>query len=161
MTSNKNGTVHLARFDKYWGGPAKIADVEFFYQPDAAVVLTAAKRGDVDIVPYLVPAHWPEQALAPGVAASLCHWRLRPRNIVTWCSALLSCRSIASKCDTPWRCLSIAKALRNLSFTGCAARRFGRFGPAAPCLARSWLRHRFIPAAASRLIGCCGLDRFR
>ncbi len=78
LTSNKNGLVHLSRFDKYWGGPAKIADVEFFYQPDAAVVLTAAKRGDVDIVPYLVPAHWPEQASAPGVAAQFLPLALAP-----------------------------------------------------------------------------------
>ncbi len=78
IASNKGGVVHLARFDKYWGGPAKIADVEFFYQSDAAAVLTSAKRGDVDVVPYLVPAHWPEQASAPGVAAQFVPLTLAP-----------------------------------------------------------------------------------
>ncbi len=68
--SNKAGIVHLARFDKYWGGPAPIGDLEFVYQPDAAIALTAAKRGEIDLVPALIPAHWPEQATAPGIAAS-------------------------------------------------------------------------------------------
>jgi peptide/nickel transport system substrate-binding protein len=78
LTSNKGGVVHLSRYDKYWGGPAKISDIEFFYQSDAAVVLTAAKRGDVDVVSYMVPAHWPEQASAPGVSAQFLPLMLNP-----------------------------------------------------------------------------------
>ncbi|HEX4455237.1 MAG TPA: ABC transporter substrate-binding protein [Kofleriaceae bacterium] len=70
LVSNRGGVVHLGRFDKYWGTPAPIADVEFVYQPDAAIALIAAKRGELDIVPALIPAHWPEQATSPGVAAS-------------------------------------------------------------------------------------------
>jgi ABC-type transport system substrate-binding protein len=69
LVSNKAGLVHLVKFDKYWGKPAAIADLEFVYEPDAAVALTQAKHGEVDIVPALVPAHWPEQATAPGIAA--------------------------------------------------------------------------------------------
>ncbi|MCX5745828.1 MAG: ABC transporter substrate-binding protein [Proteobacteria bacterium] len=76
--SNKAGIVHLVRYDKYWGGPAAIADVEFVYQPDAALALTAAKRGELDIVPALIPAHWPEQATAPGIAASFSPLQLTP-----------------------------------------------------------------------------------
>jgi len=68
--SNKGGIVHLARFDGYWAGPSPIADVEFVYQPDAALALTAAKRGELDIVPALIAAHWPEQANAPGLQAA-------------------------------------------------------------------------------------------
>jgi ABC-type transport system substrate-binding protein len=69
LVSNKAGLVHLTKFDKYWGKPAAIADVEFVYEPDAAVALTAAKHGEVDIIPALIPAHWPEQATAPGIAS--------------------------------------------------------------------------------------------
>ncbi|MBV8761730.1 MAG: hypothetical protein JO257_30830 [Deltaproteobacteria bacterium] len=76
--SNKGGIVHLTKNDKYWGGPAAISDVEFVYQPDAAVALTAAKRGELDIVPALIPAHWPEQATAPGVTASFKPLQLAP-----------------------------------------------------------------------------------
>jgi ABC-type transport system substrate-binding protein len=76
--SNKGGIVHLTRNDKYWAGPPAISDIEFVYQPDAAVALTAAKRGELDIVPALIPAHWPEQATAPGVTASFKPLQLAP-----------------------------------------------------------------------------------
>ncbi len=68
--SSKGGIVHLTRFDRYWGKAVAIADVEYVVQPDAAIALKDAKRGDLDIIPALIPAHWPEQASAPGIAAS-------------------------------------------------------------------------------------------
>lgn len=76
--SNKNGIVHLTRNDKYWGGTPPIADVEFVLERDAAVALTAAKRGELDIIPALVPAHWPEQASAPGLTTSFVPLQLAP-----------------------------------------------------------------------------------
>jgi ABC-type transport system substrate-binding protein len=78
LGSNKGGVVHLTRNDKYWGGPPAIADVEFVYQPDAAIALTAAKRGELDVIPALIPAHWPDQAMAPGVTASFLPLELAP-----------------------------------------------------------------------------------
>jgi peptide/nickel transport system substrate-binding protein len=78
FASNKNGVVHLVRNDKYWAGVHPIADVEFVLERDAAVALTAAKRGELDIIPALVPAHWPEQASAPGLAASFSPLMLAP-----------------------------------------------------------------------------------
>ena len=70
LVSNKGGIVHLTRNEKYWSTKPAISDVEFVYQPDAAIALKDAKRGDLDVVPALIPAHWPEQASAPGIAAS-------------------------------------------------------------------------------------------
>ena len=78
VTSNKAGVVHLARYDKYWAGKAAIADLEFVYQPDAAIALKDAKRGDFDIMPALIPAHYPEQANAPGISAAFQPLELRP-----------------------------------------------------------------------------------
>jgi ABC-type transport system substrate-binding protein len=78
MGSAKNGIIHLVKNDKYWAGPPAIADIEFVVERDAAVVLTSAKRGELDIVPALVPAHWPEQASAPGLAASFKPLQLAP-----------------------------------------------------------------------------------
>ena len=78
LVSNKNGVVHLTRYDHYWGKPPAIADLEFVYEPDAAVALTAAKRGELDIVPALIPAHWPEQASAPGVTSAFHPLELAP-----------------------------------------------------------------------------------
>lgn len=70
LVSNKQGVVRLTRYDRYWGGRPAIADVEFVYEPDAAAALREAKRGNLDIVPALIPAHWPEQANAPGIVAA-------------------------------------------------------------------------------------------
>jgi ABC-type transport system substrate-binding protein len=78
VTSNKGGTIHLGRYEKYWAGKAAIQDVEFVYQPDAAIALKDAKRGDFDIIPALIPAHYPEQANAPGIAAAFAPLELRP-----------------------------------------------------------------------------------
>jgi peptide/nickel transport system substrate-binding protein len=78
VASNKNGTVHLVRYEKYWGGPAPIADIELVYEPDAALVLKDAKRGEFDVVPALIPAHYPDQANAPGIAAAFDKLELRP-----------------------------------------------------------------------------------
>ncbi len=78
VVSNKGGIVHLAKHDRYWGTPPAIADVEFVYEPDAAVALTQAKHGELDIVPALIPAHWPELATAPGITASFLPIALAP-----------------------------------------------------------------------------------
>lgn len=78
LASNKGGTVHLTRFDRYWGRPAAISDLEFVYQSDASAALEDAKRGALDLVPALIPAHWPEQASAPGIAAAFEPLALRP-----------------------------------------------------------------------------------
>ncbi len=79
--SNKGGVVHLTRNDKYWRGKAAIADLEFVHQADAAIALKDAKRGDLDIIPALIPAHWPEQAVAPGLAASFRALELGPPHL--------------------------------------------------------------------------------
>lgn len=78
LAGTKNGGVQLARFDKHWSGPAAIANIEFVYQPDAAQVMIAAKRNEIDIVPELIAAHWPEQATAPGIVAQFAPLRLAP-----------------------------------------------------------------------------------
>ncbi|MBA3395039.1 MAG: hypothetical protein H0T89_20500 [Deltaproteobacteria bacterium] len=78
IAATKGATVHLTRNDKYWGRRAAIADIEFVYQPDAAIALVEAKRGDFDIIPALIPAHYPEQASAPGIAAAFVPLDLRP-----------------------------------------------------------------------------------
>jgi peptide/nickel transport system substrate-binding protein len=78
LTSNKGGVVHLTRYEKYWAGKAAIQDIEFVYQPDAAIALKDAKRGDFDIIPALIPAHYPEQAAAPGISAAFQPLELRP-----------------------------------------------------------------------------------
>jgi len=78
LGSNKAGIVHLTRYDRYWAGKPAIADLEFVYEPDAAVALREAKRGELDVIPALIPAHWPEQANAPGIVAGFRPLELAP-----------------------------------------------------------------------------------
>jgi peptide/nickel transport system substrate-binding protein len=78
MGTQKGNTITLVRNEQYWGGPAAITTIEMVYQPDAAVALVEAKRGDFDIIPALIPTHYPEQASAPGIAASFESLDLRP-----------------------------------------------------------------------------------
>ncbi|WP_428264742.1 ABC transporter substrate-binding protein [Haliangium sp.] len=70
--------IRLERNDDYWGPAPAIDHLEFVYEPDAARALTAAKRGEFDLVPALIPAHYPEQASAPGLASEFAPLRLRP-----------------------------------------------------------------------------------
>ncbi len=78
MVSQKGGVVRLGRYSRYWGAKPAIPDVEFVYEPDAARALTRAKRGELDVVPSLIPAHWPEQANAPGLASAFSPIELAP-----------------------------------------------------------------------------------
>ncbi len=78
IASQKGSIVRLARFPKYWGQAPAIPNVEFVYEPDAAKALTRAKRGELDVVPALIAAHWPEQANAPGLASAFAPIELAP-----------------------------------------------------------------------------------
>ncbi len=78
VTQTKHGTIHLTRFDHYWGRAVAIRDVELVYQPDAASALKDAKRGEFDIIPALIPEHYPEQATAPGTVAAFAPLQLAP-----------------------------------------------------------------------------------
>jgi ABC-type transport system substrate-binding protein len=78
VASTKGGVVHLTRYDRYWGGKAAIADVEFVYQPDAALALKEARRGELDIIPALIPAHYPDQATSEGILAAFAPLELKP-----------------------------------------------------------------------------------
>lgn len=77
-TSSKQGVVRLSRNAHYWGKQPAISELEFVSQRDAAVALTAARRGELDIIPALIPAHWPEQASAPSIVASFRSLQLSP-----------------------------------------------------------------------------------
>jgi peptide/nickel transport system substrate-binding protein len=77
FTSWKDGVVHLSRFPKYWAKAPAIADLEFVYQSDAGRALAAAKHGDLDVIPSLIPEHL-HQADAPGIAHEFTALSLAP-----------------------------------------------------------------------------------
>ncbi len=73
--------VTLVRNEAYWGSAPAIERIEFLHQPDAAAALTAAKRGELDLIGGLIAAHYPEQASAPALARSFAPLRLRPATL--------------------------------------------------------------------------------
>lgn len=92
LASWKDRVIHLSRFGGYWSTAPAIDDLELVYEPDASRALTEAKRGAFDVIPALIPAHWPEQASAPGIASSFTALELRPprlRYLAFGCAAPL------------------------------------------------------------------------
>jgi len=78
LAARTDQQVVLERWDEYAGPKPAIERVVFRFEPDAAVALTAAKRGELDIVPALIPAHYPSQARAPGIVRDFETLRLSP-----------------------------------------------------------------------------------
>jgi peptide/nickel transport system substrate-binding protein len=74
----KDGTVRLDRWDGYWGTRAAVGHMVFRQEADAARALALLRGREIDLVPALIPEHYPAQARAPGVEASLAPLRLRP-----------------------------------------------------------------------------------
>ncbi|HTR52276.1 MAG TPA: ABC transporter substrate-binding protein [Kofleriaceae bacterium] len=157
--SNKAGVVHLARNDKYWGPRAAIADVEFVYQPDAAIALTAAKRGELDIVPALIPAHWPEQANAPGITAAFQPLALEPPEL-----RYLAFGARAPLDDARVRhalaLLVDRRAIAKHVFAGLARPALWPIWPGGPVAGGEAPVPEFDPAAAGKLLDAAGwIDR--
>jgi peptide/nickel transport system substrate-binding protein len=78
LASWKGGRILLERNDAYWGDAPPIETIELVHDGDAAHALTAAKRGEIDIIPELIREHYPDQAEAAAIEASFAPLRLRP-----------------------------------------------------------------------------------
>ena len=70
--------IVLTAHDNYWGPAPKVQTIAYVRQTDAARALIAAKDGALDIVPQLIPEHYPGQLEAPGIAAAFQPVRWRP-----------------------------------------------------------------------------------
>jgi len=77
-TEVSDDRVVLVRRDDYWGPAPKLERIVFVHEPDAARALTAAKRGEFDIVPELIAQHVRDQPSAPGIASEFDVLRLGP-----------------------------------------------------------------------------------
>ncbi len=60
--------IRLSLFDEYWDHPAKIPDIVFVYEPDAARALMLAKGDRIDWLPSLIPSHYGIQTSISDVA---------------------------------------------------------------------------------------------
>jgi peptide/nickel transport system substrate-binding protein len=156
MVSNKAGVVHLARNERYWGSAPAIGDLEFVYEPDAAVALREAKRGDLDLIAALIPAHWPEQANAPGIVA-----RFRPLELATPRLRYLAFYAARSPLDDPKvrHALALLVDRRTIAkrvFGGLARPALWPIWPGGPVTGAEASVPDFDPAAAAKLLDEAG-----
>jgi peptide/nickel transport system substrate-binding protein len=156
LVSNKGGVVHLTRYDRYWAGKPAIADVEFVYEPDAAIALKEAKRGDLDIIPALIPAHWPEQASAPGIVAAF-----RPLELATPRLRYLAFNPARPPLDDPRVRHALAllidrRAIAKRVFAGLARPALWPIWPGGAISAPEPSVPDFDPAAAAKLLDAAG-----
>jgi len=79
--SRDGANVILRRDPSYWGEAPAIENVVFVRSKDAALALRDAKEGRMDIVPELIPEHYPEQLNIPGVAKNFSVVRLAPPKV--------------------------------------------------------------------------------
>jgi len=148
--------VHLTRYEHYWGGKPAIADLEFVYEPDAAVTLNRAKRGELDLVPALIPAHWPEQANAPGIVA-----RFRPLELAPPRLRYLAFNAQRTPLGDPRVRHALAllvdrRAISRRVFDGLARPALWPIWPGGPISGPEAPVPDFDPAAAAKLLDAAG-----
>lgn len=74
--------IRLQRNPAYWGKAAAIDTIDFLIIGDAALALTMAQRREIDILPSLIPEHWPEQTAAPRIVESFAPLELAPPRLI-------------------------------------------------------------------------------
>jgi peptide/nickel transport system substrate-binding protein len=75
---SKGDRIVLGRNPDYWGAAPAIEEIEFLIEPDGARSLVMAKQGELDVLPSMIPEHYPIQASAPGLAEAWRPLSLRP-----------------------------------------------------------------------------------
>jgi peptide/nickel transport system substrate-binding protein len=156
LVSSKAGVVRLTRNDRYWAGAPAIADLEFVYDPDAAAAIKEAKRGDLDLIPALIPAHWPEQANAPGIVAGFRPLELAPPRL-----RYLAFNTQRPPLDDPRVRHALAllidrRAIAKRVFGGLARPALWPIWPGGPVSGPEPAVPDFDPAAAARLLDAAG-----
>ncbi len=156
LASHKAGAVHLIRYERYWAAKPAISDLEFLYEPDAAVALREAKRGELDIIPALIPAHWPDQANAPGIVAAFRPLELAPPRL-----RYLAFNAQRSALEDPRvrHALALLVDRRSIArrvFAGLARPALWPVWPGGPVSGPEAPVPEFDPAAAARLLDAAG-----
>lgn len=152
IAAQKSGVVRLARNPKYWGTAPAIANLEFLYEPDAAKALTRAKRGELDVVPALIAAHWPEQANAPGLASAFAPIELAPPR---WHYLVFNVTSPPLDDVRVRRALSLLVDRRGIAknlYDGLWRPALWPVWPGGPAVGPASLVPEFDPAAAGKLL---------
>lgn len=68
--------IRLDRWAGYWGPPSVLDNVNFEIDADGAQALTRTRRGDIDVLPRILPVHYPDQVDASSLHGRLAVWRM-------------------------------------------------------------------------------------
>jgi|GEM_PF-603746 len=70
--------IKLARVDGYWGPTAFLDEIVFDLDPDGARALMRTRRGELDVLPRVLPVHYPDDVDPVTLHGAVSLWRLRP-----------------------------------------------------------------------------------
>jgi peptide/nickel transport system substrate-binding protein len=70
--------IKLARASAYWGRAPALDEITFDIDLDGARSLTRTRRGEIDVLPRVLRAHYPEQVDSVTLHGALSLWRLHP-----------------------------------------------------------------------------------
>lgn len=70
--------IRLARVAGYWGGPAPLDEIAFEIDLDGARALMRTRRGEIDVLPRVLPVHYPDEVDPVTLHGALSLVRLRP-----------------------------------------------------------------------------------
>lgn len=68
--------IRLERTTGYWGAPGRLDGITFEIDADGAQALTRTRRGDIDVLPRILPVHYPDQVDAASLHDQLAVWRM-------------------------------------------------------------------------------------
>ncbi len=120
--------VHLRRFSEYWGDEPAVREVVFDYVPDAARALVLARRGAIDLLPEVGPAHIRETKQTPQASGGLRELAFRPPEL-----SLLALNSRRGALEDPDVRRALALAIDRGELASLARR-----GPAIPAPGPVW-----------------------
>ena len=73
----KGKRIRLARNKAYWAESPPLDEIAFEVDPDGARALARTRRGDIDILPRVLPSHYPEEVDPVTLHGALGLWRMR------------------------------------------------------------------------------------
>lgn len=68
--------IRLERTTAYWGPASPLDAISFEIDTDGAQALTRTRRGDIDVLPRILPVHYPDQVDAASLHDQLAVWRM-------------------------------------------------------------------------------------
>jgi peptide/nickel transport system substrate-binding protein len=70
--------IRLGRFNESWRPAAPLDEIVFDLEPDAVRALNRTRRGDLDVLPRVLDAHYPEQVEPATLHGTVTLYRLAP-----------------------------------------------------------------------------------